>query len=195
MSHCFSTVSRPSMSQVRRTQRPQEQHEDCRTKYNEIQVDKKLRSAKLRTENKEQNFFDSESRSDLSFTLQKGTEVIHREVKGGTKTKCYLKENQSHFSETRRLKDLVKKHSQHTQEGDPRYTLCNIDYTSKDGYTQTKPTPECIDEQIVDVRVPLTILEETVAVMKLAHLNTHKRSRKELNFHSRSSSSRLSTIA
>ena len=51
------------------------------TKYNEIQMDKKLRSAYLRTENKKQNVFDSESRSDLSFTVQKDTEVIHREVK------------------------------------------------------------------------------------------------------------------
>ena len=30
---------------------------------------------------KKQNVFDSESRSDLSFTVQKDTEVIHREVK------------------------------------------------------------------------------------------------------------------
>ena len=51
------------------------------TKYNEIQMDKKLRSAYLRTENKKQNVFDSESRSDLSFTVQKDTEVIHREIK------------------------------------------------------------------------------------------------------------------
>ena len=54
------------------------QHEDCMTKYNEIQMDKKLRSAKLRTENKEQNVFDSERRSDFSFTVQKDTEVIHQ---------------------------------------------------------------------------------------------------------------------
>ena len=33
------------------------------------------------TENKKQNFFDSESRSDWSVTVQKDTEVIHREVK------------------------------------------------------------------------------------------------------------------
>ena len=75
---------------------PQRQHEDCMTKYNEIQMDKKLRQHKLRTENKKQN----------------DTEVIHREVKGGTKTKWYLKENQAEFSETRRRKDLVKKHSE-----------------------------------------------------------------------------------
>ena len=54
---------------------------------------------------------NSESWSDLSFTVQKDTEVIHREIKGGTKTNCYLKENQSEFSETRRLKDWAKKHS------------------------------------------------------------------------------------
>ena len=47
------------------------------TKYNEIQKDKKLCPAWLRTEHKEQNVFDSESRRrDLSFT-----EVIHRKVK------------------------------------------------------------------------------------------------------------------
>ena len=51
------------------------------TKDNEIQMDKKLRSAYLRNENKKQNVFDSESRSDLSFTVQKDTEVIHRKVK------------------------------------------------------------------------------------------------------------------
>ena len=48
---------------------------------------------------------------NLSFTVQKDTEVIHREVKGGTKINCHLKENQSEFSEKCRLKDLVKKHS------------------------------------------------------------------------------------
>ena len=40
--------------------------------------------------------------------MQKDTEVIHREVNGGTKNNGYLKENQSEFSETRRLKDMVK---------------------------------------------------------------------------------------
>ena len=75
-------------------------------------MDKELRSAYLRTENEKQNVFDSESRSDSSFTVQKDTEVIHKEVKGGTKINCYMKENQSEFSETCRLKDLVKEHSE-----------------------------------------------------------------------------------
>ena len=52
---------------------PQKQQKNCMTKHNEIQIDKKQRSAQLRTKNKKQNVFDSESRSDLSFTVQKDT--------------------------------------------------------------------------------------------------------------------------
>ena len=43
----------------------------------------------------------------------------------------------------------------------------DIDYTSEDGCSQTKLTSERIDEQIIDVPLPLSILVETVAVMKL----------------------------
>ena len=73
-------------------------------------MDKELRSAYLR-KTKSRMSFDSESRCDSSFTVQKDTEVIHREIKGRTKINCYMKENQSEFSETCRLKDLVKEHS------------------------------------------------------------------------------------
>merc|ERR1711897_110035 len=38
--------------------------------------------------------------------------MVHGEVKRGTKVICYLKEEQSEFLEERRLKDLVKKHSE-----------------------------------------------------------------------------------
>merc|ERR1719242_2447261 len=38
--------------------------------------------------------------------------MVHGEVKRGTKVICYLKEDQSEFLEERRLKDLVKKHSE-----------------------------------------------------------------------------------
>merc|ERR1719473_591262 len=38
--------------------------------------------------------------------------MVHGEVKWGTKIICYLKEDQSEFLEERRLKDLVKKHSE-----------------------------------------------------------------------------------
>merc|ERR1712060_934934 len=47
-----------------------------------------------------------------SFTVQKDTEMVHGEIKRGTKIICYLKEDQSEFLEERRLKDLVKKHSE-----------------------------------------------------------------------------------
>merc|ERR1712187_1072279 len=39
-------------------------------------------------------------------------ELVHGEVKRGTKVICYLKEDQSEFLEERRLKALVKKHSE-----------------------------------------------------------------------------------
>merc|ERR1711920_283443 len=53
-----------------------------------------------------------ESGAGGSFTVQKGTEQVHGEIKRGTKIICYLKEDQSEFLEERRLKDLVKKHSE-----------------------------------------------------------------------------------
>ena len=63
MSKCFSTLTRPSMSQFR-------SDEDCMTKYNEIKMDKKLRSAQFRTENKKQTVVDGESPSDLRFGIR-----------------------------------------------------------------------------------------------------------------------------
>merc|ERR1712072_410941 len=53
-----------------------------------------------------------ESAAGGSFTVQKDTEMVLGEVKRGTKIICYLKEDQSEFLEERRLKDLVKKHSE-----------------------------------------------------------------------------------
>merc|ERR1719321_1761142 len=53
-----------------------------------------------------------ESAAGGSFTVQKDTEMVHGEVKRGTKIICYLKEDQSEFLEERRLKDLIKKHSE-----------------------------------------------------------------------------------
>merc|ERR1712085_223893 len=53
-----------------------------------------------------------ESGAGGSFTVQKDTEMVHGEVKRGTKIICYLKEDQSEFLEERRVKDLVKKHSE-----------------------------------------------------------------------------------
>merc|ERR1712160_56066 len=53
-----------------------------------------------------------ESGAGGSFTVQKDTEMVHGEIKRGTKIICYLKEDQSEFLEERRVKDLVKKHSE-----------------------------------------------------------------------------------
>merc|ERR1712100_1000939 len=53
-----------------------------------------------------------ESAAGGSFTVQKDTEMVHGEVKRGTKIICYLKEDQSEFLEERRVKELIKKHSE-----------------------------------------------------------------------------------
>ena len=58
---------------------------------------------------------------------------------------------------------------------------CNIDCTREDGCSQTKLTcqehvPERIVEQIIEVQVPLPILEKTVAELKLV-LHEHTNSR------------------
>merc|ERR1712076_82009 len=53
-----------------------------------------------------------ESAAGGSFTVVKDTENAHSDIKRGTKIICYLKEDQSEFLEERRLKDLVKKHSE-----------------------------------------------------------------------------------
>merc|ERR1712003_371283 len=45
-----------------------------------------------------------------SFTMQEVTELVHGEIKRGTKFICYLKVVHSEFPEERRLKGLVKKH-------------------------------------------------------------------------------------
>merc|ERR1711915_388920 len=53
-----------------------------------------------------------ESAAGGSFTVTKDTDLTYGEIKRGTKIICFLKEDQSEFLEERRLKDLVKKHSE-----------------------------------------------------------------------------------
>merc|ERR1712238_276040 len=53
-----------------------------------------------------------ESAAGGSFTVVKDTENTYGELKRGTKIICHLKEDQTEFLEERRLKDLVKKHSE-----------------------------------------------------------------------------------
>merc|ERR1712072_289168 len=53
-----------------------------------------------------------ESAAGGSFTVLKDEENSFGEIKRGTKIICHLKEDQTEFLEERRLKDLVKKHSE-----------------------------------------------------------------------------------
>jgi len=53
-----------------------------------------------------------ESAAGGSFTVTKDEEQVFGEVKRGTKIVCHLKEDMTEFLEERRLKDLVKKHSE-----------------------------------------------------------------------------------
>merc|ERR1711964_619553 len=53
-----------------------------------------------------------ESSAGGSFTVMKDTDFTYGELKRGTKVILTLKEDQSEFLEERRLKDLVKKHSE-----------------------------------------------------------------------------------
>ena len=80
----------------------------------------------------------------------------------------YLKENQSEFSEKSRLEDLVKEALRIGYRKMSRVTYCVTLNTPAKTYPKTKLTPEWVDEQIVDARTPLSILEETAAVMQLA---------------------------
>merc|ERR1711939_124527 len=53
-----------------------------------------------------------ESAAGGSFTVTKDTDLTYGEIKRGAKIICHLKEDQTEFLEERRLKDLVKKHSE-----------------------------------------------------------------------------------
>merc|ERR1711881_495560 len=53
-----------------------------------------------------------ESSAGGSFTVVKDDDKLYGDIKRGTKIICTLKEDQSEFLEERRLKDLVKKHSE-----------------------------------------------------------------------------------
>ena len=94
MSHCFSALTRPSMSQLPRHYR--KQHDDCMTKYNEMKMDKKLRSAELRTENKKQTVFDSEGRR----VRYKKVSRVQRCVTLTTPTMTVLRRQSSRQSES-----------------------------------------------------------------------------------------------
>jgi len=53
-----------------------------------------------------------ESAAGGSFTVTKDTDFVFGKMERGTKIVCHLKEDQTEFLEERRIKDLVKKHSE-----------------------------------------------------------------------------------
>merc|ERR1712046_393171 len=53
-----------------------------------------------------------ESAAGGSFTVTKDDDLTYGEVKRGTKIVLHLKEDQAEYLEERRLKDLIKKHSE-----------------------------------------------------------------------------------
>merc|ERR1711964_751115 len=70
-----------------------------------------------------------ESSAGGSFTVMKDTDLTYGELKRGTKVILTLKEDQSEFLEERRLKDLVKKHSEFSFF--PSYSFsCCTEYSS-----------------------------------------------------------------
>merc|ERR1712086_354265 len=64
------------------------------------------------SKNNDDEQYIRESAAGGSFTVVKDTEQIYGDVKRGTKIICHLKEDMTEFLEERRLKDLVKKHSE-----------------------------------------------------------------------------------
>ncbi|CAD7976754.1 unnamed protein product [Amoebophrya sp. A25] len=64
------------------------------------------------SKNNDDEQFIWESAAGGSFTVTKDTDQVYGEVKRGTKIVCHLKEDMTEFLEERRLKDLVKKHSE-----------------------------------------------------------------------------------
>jgi molecular chaperone HtpG len=64
------------------------------------------------SKNNDDEQFVWESAAGGSFTVQKDDGSVHGEVKRGTKIVLFLKEDMTEFLEERRLKDLVKKHSE-----------------------------------------------------------------------------------
>ena len=56
----------------------------------------------------EQHIWESDAAG--SFTVRQDTQMVHGEIKSGTKVICFLKPEMSEFLQAQRLEDLVKKY-------------------------------------------------------------------------------------
>ena len=175
----------------------------------------KLHSAWLRTENKKQNVFDSESRNDSSFTLQKDTEVIHREVRRRNEGQLLREGEPVRILGNTSTEGFGEEtlRTSHARRGADVFRCATVDYTSQDGKAQTVKlrthvTPERIVEQIIDVhkchcRFWDEIVEQIIeggtchcrfwTERQVASARSWRR--KQLNLDRRSSSTRVVTIA
>merc|ERR1712038_1741316 len=85
------------------------------------------------------------------------TDMPYGEVKRGTKIVCHLKEDQTEFLEERRLKDLVKKHSEfigfpielYTEKSEEKEVTDSEDEEEekKEGEDEDEPKVEEVDEE------------------------------------------------
>jgi len=105
-----------------------------------------------------------ESGAGGSFTVQKDTELVHGEIKRGTKVICYLKEDQSEFLEERRLKDLVKKHSEFIGFPIELYVEKSkekevTDSEDEDDKKEDETTTTMVAEEVVEAETPEKMAE------------------------------------
>ena len=164
MSHSVCTVTRPSMSQLRSNAKRHHRN-STRTAWRS--------TTKSRwTRRYVQHSSGPRTRSRMSSTVKVGATWVSPCRKSPMWFTQKSKEERRSIVIWRTTSPNSGKHVDwriwRRNVGEPRNALCNIDYTIGHGCPQTKLTPEWIDEQVVDVRVPMSILEETAAVMNLA---------------------------
>ena len=81
-------------------------------KSDAITLSRRLPQVTVITKSNDDEQYVWESAAGGSFTVVKDDDKTHGDIKRGTKIILSLKEDQSEFLEERRLKDLVKKHSE-----------------------------------------------------------------------------------
>jgi len=127
-----------------------------------------------------------ESAAGGSFTVQKDTEMIYGDVKRGTKIICHLKEDMTEFLEERRLKDLVKKHSEfigfpielYTEKSEEKEVTDSEDEAEEKKDEEKKEGDDEVKVEEVDEDAEKEKKKKTKKVKQISHdweqLNKHK---------------------